>query len=69
MMAVTPNDQERRVWVLSALEEYECRLTRYAVRLVGDEDVARDAVQHAFLKMCDAERQGAGNLLWLGWLN
>jgi len=44
---------ERRAWVLSALDEYEGRLTRYALRLVGDLDLARDAVQHTFLKLCD----------------
>src|SRR5688500_17109213 len=41
-------------WVLRALDEYELPLLRYAVRLLGGElDLARDAVQHAFLKLCD----------------
>ena len=40
-----------RAWVLAALEEYELRLVRYALRLLGDESSARDAVQHAFLKL------------------
>jgi RNA polymerase sigma-70 factor (ECF subfamily) len=44
---------ERRQWVLAALDEYEGRLTRYALRLLGDLDLARDAVQHTFLKLCD----------------
>lgn len=45
---------KRREWVLSALDEYEGRLLRYALRLLGGElDLARDAVQHAFLKLCD----------------
>jgi RNA polymerase sigma-70 factor (ECF subfamily) len=47
---------ERRGWVLAALDEYEVRLVRYALRLVGDEDLARDCVQHAFLKLCDDPR-------------
>jgi len=44
---------ERRQWVLEALDEYERRLVRYALRLLGDVDLARDAVQHAFLKLCE----------------
>jgi RNA polymerase sigma-70 factor (ECF subfamily) len=44
---------DRREWVLSVLEAYEGRLTRYATRLLADDDGARDVVQHAFLKLCD----------------
>ena len=44
---------ERREWVLSVLQEHEPRLVRYATRLLGDEDAARDVVQHAFLRLCD----------------
>jgi len=44
--------QERREWVLAILERYEAPLTRYARRLLGDEEGARDAVQHAFLQLC-----------------
>jgi len=40
-------------WVLSAVELYERRLTRYALHLIPAEESARDAVQHAFLKLCD----------------
>jgi RNA polymerase sigma-70 factor (ECF subfamily) len=50
---------KRREWVLSALEEYEGPLLRYALRLLGGElDLARDAVQHAFLKLCDVGSAG-----------
>jgi RNA polymerase sigma-70 factor (ECF subfamily) len=45
-------EAERRAWVLAALDDYEVRLVRYSARLVGDEDLARDCVQHAFLKLC-----------------
>ena len=44
---------DRRGWVLSVLDEHEARLTRFAARLLGDEDAARDVVQHAFLRLCD----------------
>jgi RNA polymerase sigma-70 factor (ECF subfamily) len=42
-----------REWVLDALQEYELRLLRYALRLLGDEGAARDVVQHAMLRLCD----------------
>jgi RNA polymerase sigma factor (sigma-70 family) len=43
---------DRRRWILDALERYEVRLLRFSARLLGDEDAARDAVQHAFLRLC-----------------
>ena len=44
----------QRAWVLSALDEFEGRLLRYSQRLTGgDLDLARDVVQHAFLRLCD----------------
>jgi RNA polymerase sigma-70 factor (ECF subfamily) len=46
-----------RGWVLSAVERYQQPLLRYAVRLVGDPDAARDAVQHAFLRLCECDPQ------------
>jgi RNA polymerase sigma factor (sigma-70 family) len=46
--------EERRRRVLAALDAYESRLLHYALRLVGDVDLARDSVQHAFLKLCEA---------------
>ena len=50
-----------RSWVLTALDEHEGRLTRYALRLTGDAHAARDVVQHVFLQLCDrppASRNG-----------
>jgi RNA polymerase sigma-70 factor, ECF subfamily len=47
-----PMPADKRAWVLAALEEFELRLVRYALRLLGDESSARDAVQHAFLRLC-----------------
>lgn len=43
----------RRQWVLAALADYEGRLTRYARRMLRDDEAARDAVQHTFLQLCD----------------
>lgn len=40
-------------WVLEAVELYELPLHRYARRLLGDFDLAADAVQHAFVKLCE----------------
>lgn len=45
----------RRAWVLSALEQHETELVRYAQRFVGDLHAARDVVQHAFLRLCDQD--------------
>lgn len=43
----------RQESVLAALEQYEGRLLRYARRLAGgDDNLARDVVQHAFLQLC-----------------
>src|SRR4029079_3549166 len=43
----------RRAWVLSALDEFEGKLLRYAQRLLGNLDEARDVVQFVFLRLCD----------------
>ncbi|MBN2474346.1 MAG: sigma-70 family RNA polymerase sigma factor [Pirellulales bacterium] len=56
-MAPTGLDDRRR-WVLSVLDEYEVPLTRFAMRLLGDEEAARDVVQHAFLRLCDRSDDG-----------
>lgn len=39
-------------WVLEAVDLYELPLQRYARRMLGDFDLAADAVQHAFVKLC-----------------
>jgi len=44
---------DHRQWVLSVLEEYEVPLLRFAGRLLGDEQSARDVVQHAFMRLCE----------------
>ena len=48
-----PDPGTRRQWVLAVLDRYEAPLVRYAARLLGDGDSAREAVQHAFLQLCE----------------
>ncbi|MEI8373171.1 MAG: sigma-70 family RNA polymerase sigma factor [Planctomycetota bacterium] len=48
-----PNSGTRRQWVLAVLDRHEAALVRYAVRLLGDGDSAREVVQHAFLQLCE----------------
>jgi RNA polymerase sigma-70 factor (ECF subfamily) len=54
-------------WVRLALERFETPLVRYAARLTGDLDRARDVVQDTFLKLCTAERDQIDGYLaqWL----
>jgi RNA polymerase sigma-70 factor (ECF subfamily) len=58
---------DKRQWVLAAVDAYEVRLRRYALRLLGDADLAGDAVQHTFLKLCDQSVESVGDRLgaWL----
>jgi RNA polymerase sigma-70 factor (ECF subfamily) len=53
--------------VLAVLDRYEAPLVRYAGRLLGDGDSAREAVQHAFLQLCErtAEELGGREAPWL----
>jgi RNA polymerase sigma factor (sigma-70 family) len=39
-------------WIDPVLEEYEGRLTRYASRLTGNLETAREVVQETFLRLC-----------------
>ncbi len=43
-------------WVRDALDRYEAPLLRYAASICGEAERARDVVQDAFLKLCEAER-------------
>lgn len=54
-------------WVLEAVDLYEIPLLRYARRLLGDVDLAADAVQHAFVKLCAESQARIGHRVapWL----
>lgn len=43
---------DRLAWLRSVLDEFEGPLIRYAARITGDADTARDVVQEAFLRLC-----------------
>ena len=43
-------------WVRSAVDRYEGSLVRYALRLTGDVQRARDVVQDTFLRLCREDR-------------
>ncbi len=54
-------------WVSVALDRYEGRLIRYALRITGDAHRARDVVQETFLKLChqDADALDGHLTQWL----
>ncbi len=54
-------------WVQAALARYERPLIRYAVRITGDLESARDVVQDTFLRLCAANRAKVDNHL-AAWL-
>ena len=39
-------------WVAAAMREHEASLLRYAARLTGDADLARDVTQDVFMRLC-----------------
>jgi RNA polymerase sigma-70 factor (ECF subfamily) len=47
-------------WILAAVDAHELPLARYARRLLGDVDLAADAVQHAFVQLCSESRATVG---------
>ncbi|MBS0210663.1 MAG: RNA polymerase sigma factor [Planctomycetes bacterium] len=58
-------DAHRR-WVLDCVDQFEQPLTRFAQRLTGDWESARDVVQYVFLRLCEQQRHTIGNIAaWL----
>lgn len=52
-----PTPATQKEFVLSALDQYERKLTAYATRLNhGDLHAARDAVQHTFMQLCKQDQ-------------
>ncbi|HMB04680.1 MAG TPA: sigma-70 family RNA polymerase sigma factor, partial [Isosphaeraceae bacterium] len=43
-------------WVRGAVDRFQGPLTRYAARLLGDAEAARDVVQETFLRLCAQDR-------------
>jgi RNA polymerase sigma-70 factor (ECF subfamily) len=60
-----PGDHEE--WILIVLEKYERPLLRFAWRITGNEESARDVVQHAFLKLCGQSEEAIGGRV-AAWL-
>ncbi len=44
------------MWVRQAVDQFEGPLLRYAARITGDLERARDAVQETFLRLCRHDR-------------
>ena len=51
-----PGDSHSPDWIRAALERHEGPLLRYAQRITGDADRARDVVQETFLRLCRQQR-------------
>jgi RNA polymerase sigma factor (sigma-70 family) len=58
-MHMVKADSSWKDWLRGVLEQHESSLIKYAYRLTGDLDVARDIVQETFLRLC---RQGPGSV-------
>ena len=52
MLTTPPNHAE---WIRDAVGRYEAPLMRYAYRLLGDVELAREVVQDAFLRLWQAD--------------
>jgi RNA polymerase sigma factor (sigma-70 family) len=54
-------------WIREALHRYERPLLRYAARITGSAETARDVVQETFLRLCEAKRDKVDDHL-AAWL-
>ena len=46
----------RLEWIGAAIDQYQGRLIRFAARITGDAESARDVVQDTFLRLCREDR-------------
>lgn len=53
---MNPNNLSQTEWVSEAMRRFEGPLLRYAASVTGDAELARDVVQEAFIKLCEADR-------------
>lgn len=52
----SPGDEDRVAWMRAAMTEYEGPLVRYARRITGDLETAREVSQDTFLKLWKTDR-------------
>ncbi len=53
---MTEKGTAEALWLKEVLDRYEGQLVRYALRITGNIDIARDVVQDTFVKLCTARR-------------
>mgnify|MGYP001544713406 CR=1 FL=1 len=51
------NAHDQNTWVQATVQEHQAALTRYAARLLGDPDRARDVVQDTFVRLLAQPRE------------
>jgi RNA polymerase sigma factor (sigma-70 family) len=61
------SEPDPAAWLRAAVSQYEAPLLRYATRLAGNAEVARDVVQDTFLRLCSQPRAAVDGHLaeWL----
>jgi RNA polymerase sigma factor (sigma-70 family) len=61
------SDRTESQWIVDALDQYEDALIRYAFWILRDQELAREAVQETFLRLCREEPSKVGGYLaqWL----
>jgi len=50
------DEMRRMAWIQSVMDHHSGPLTRYAATILGNVDLARDAVQDTFMRLCTANR-------------
>jgi RNA polymerase sigma factor (sigma-70 family) len=65
--SLSSHGEHHAQWVRAAVDAYELPLQRYAERIVGDAETARDVVQETFVRLCRARPEEVNGHLqaWL----